>query len=262
MARRRRRPTRAFVPVTLGLLWGAILIPSVAFGSALTAALLLPVTVIASVSAVRAAAPKAAEPKSGAPATSIPVSPSHVAIVTALLLPLSAIGGPTPFIVVALLVAVADGAILLLGERGRRPVVALVMLAAVLAPGIAAASVVLAVRQGSNEAVTLVAAVCLYDMASFIVGNGRTALGGIFGVIAGWISVGVLAVLVTASMNPPYSGRKPLLLFGLIAVLAPAGVALTSLIVRGARLPALRRLDAFVIAGPAWVLAVSAVLHR
>ena len=37
-------------PVTLGLLWGAILIPSVAFGSLPTVALLLPVTVIASVS--------------------------------------------------------------------------------------------------------------------------------------------------------------------------------------------------------------------
>jgi hypothetical protein len=185
-----------------------------------------------------------------------------VAIVAAILLPVSAIGGPTPFIVITLLVAVAGGAVLLLGERGRKPVAALIMLAAVLAPGIAAASVVLAVRQGSNEAVTLVAAVCLYDMASFIVGNGRSALGGVFGILAGWLSVGVLAVLVAASMNPPYTGHKPILLFGLVAVLAPLGVALTSLIVRGARLPALRRLDAFVLAGPAWVLAVSAVLHR
>jgi hypothetical protein len=238
-----------------------VLLPSVAIGSVLTAALLLPVTVIASVSAVRAAAPKA-ESEDPAPSPALPVSPTHVAIATAVLLPLSAIAGPTTFILIALLVGGAGGAILALTQRGQKPLVALVMLAAVLAPSVAAASVVLAVRQGSNEAVTLVAAVCLYDMASFIVGNGRNALGGLFGVIAGWISVGVLAVLVAASMNPPYSGHKPLLLFGLVAILAPAGVALTSLIVRGARLPALRRLDAFVLAGPAWVFAVSAVLHR
>ena len=188
--------------------------------------------------------------------------PSYAAIVTAVLLPLSAVGGAVPFIVVAVLVVVLGGPALFVTTTGHKPLVALAQLAALLAPGIAAGSIVLAVRQGSNEAVILVAAVCLYDMASFIVGNGRTVLSGVFGVMAGWVSVGILGLLVAASINPPYSGHRPWILFGLVAVLAPVGVAVCRLIVRGARLPALRRLDAFVFAGPAWVVAVSSVLHR
>ena len=51
-------------------------------------------------------------------------------------------------------------------------------------PAIAAASVVLALGQGLSEALTLLAAVCLYDMASFLTGTGPRAVS--VGVLVGW----------------------------------------------------------------------------
>jgi hypothetical protein len=50
--------------------------------------------------------------------------------------------------------------------------------------------------------------------------------------------------------------------FALLAVTAPAGVALAAHVAPGVRLPALRRLDSLWLAGPAWVIAVAVVLHR
>ena len=75
-------------------------------------------------------------------------------------------------------------------------------------------------------------------------------------------TVGVLAVFAAAVLVPPYSGRNPWVLLGLVAVLAPAGVYGCSRLGRGRSLPALRRLDSLVLAGPAWVIAVSLLLHR
>ena len=83
---------------------------------------------------------------------------------------------------------------------------------------------VLALGRASSEAVTLLAAFCLYDMASFVMGTGP--LGGPIGVLAGWLSIGALALFVAAVVVPPYSGRNPWILLGLVAALAPVGVVL------------------------------------
>ena len=76
------------------------------------------------------------------------------------------------------------------------------------------------------------------------------------------MTVGVLAVFVAAVVVPPFSGRSPWILLGLVAVLAPVGVVLRRASARARRLPALRRLDSLVLAGPAWVIAVGLLLHR
>jgi hypothetical protein len=133
-------------------------------------------------------------------------------------------------------------------------------LVAVLAPAVAAASVVAARGQGLSEGLTLIAAVCLYDMASFL--TGTSPQGGPAGVLVGMITVGVLAVFVSAVVVPPFSGRNPWLLLGLVAVLAPAGVVGAGRLASKARLPALRRLDSLILAGPAWVIGVALLLHR
>ena len=133
---------------------------------------------------------------------------------------------------------------------------------AAIGPAVAAMSVVLARGQGINEAITLVAALCAYDMAAFLMGNGRTALGGPVGILAGWVSIGVIGLYATAVMNPPFSGARTVTLFGLTAVLASAGVVLGTWLSGPVRLPALRRLDSFLMAAPAWVLGVAFVLHR
>jgi hypothetical protein len=102
-------------------------------------------------------------------------------------------------------------------------------------------------------------AICLYDMASFVTGTGPR--GGPAGVIFGALTLGVLAVFVSAVMVPPFTGHSAWILVGLVAVLAPAGVYLASVVSRRP-LPALRRLDSLALAGPAWVIGVGLLLHR
>jgi hypothetical protein len=97
-------------------------------------------------------------------------------------------------------------------------------------------------------------------MASYV--TGTSPRGGPVGVIVGMITVGVLAVFVAAVIVPPFSGRTPWVLLGLVAVLAPVGVYGAALIGRDRRLPALRRLDSLIFAGPAWVIAITYLLHR
>jgi hypothetical protein len=76
------------------------------------------------------------------------------------------------------------------------------------------------------------------------------------------VTVGVLAVFVAAVVVPPFSGRAPWILLGLVAALAPMGVWLAGRASPRSRLPALRRLDSLILAGPAWVLGVGLLLHR
>jgi hypothetical protein len=172
-------------------------------------------------------------------------------------LPLAAIGGPLVAIAMAAVLAGAAAGLLWVTSTEGFPFAVLV---AGLAPAVAAASVVAARGQGLSEGLTLLTAICLYDMACYVMGTNPR--GGAVGVIAGMITVGVLAVFVAAVVVPPYSGRSPWELLGLVAVLAPAGVYALGRIGPRLRLPALRRLDSLVLAGPAWVLAVRLLLHH
>jgi hypothetical protein len=106
---------------------------------------------------------------------------------------------------------------------------------------------------------TLLIAICLYDMASFLTGTGSR--GGVGGAIVGMLTVGIFAVLVAAVVVPPFSGNSPWILFGSVAFLAPLGVLAFGRIGPTVRLPAVRRLDSLFLAGPAWVIAVHLVLH-
>ena len=243
--------------VLLGLLWAAVLFAAAVAGPAATAGLLIPVGLVAALSAVRA------EPAAKA-APSIPALPGRpvssvvaVGVIPAIAMPLAALAGPRPTVAVGALLAIAVAAVLLAARTGGFP---FRVFFAAFWPAIAAASVVLALHQGESEALTLLAAVCLYDMASFIMGT--SPLGGLVGVVSGWVTVGALAVLVAAALVPPYSGHTPWILLGLVAALAPVGVVICAITVRARRLPALRRLDSLVLAGPAWVIAVSLLLHR
>ena len=269
-ARERARPPARLAPsrsgagvrpalaVSLGLLWAAALFAAANAGRVPMAVLLIPVGAVAALSAARA------EPAARS-ARLIPTPPgwpevSWVAAVTvtpSIALPLAALAGPRVTVEVGVLLAVGAAVVISTTTAGGFP--CRVLLAA-FCPAIAAASMVLARGQGLGEALTLVAAFCLYDLASFIMGSG--SVGGPIGVLAGWLSIGALASFVAAVVVPPYSGRNPWILLGLVAALAPVGVALCAAITRGRRVPALRRLDSLVLAGPAWVIAVSLLLHR
>ncbi len=249
---------RPALPVLLGLLWAAVLLAATAAGTAATAGLLIPVGVVAALSAVRdEPAARSALPIHAGPGRQAVSSVVAVAVIPAVALPLAALVGPRTAVAVGGLLLIGIAAVVFATTRGGFP---WRVLLAAFCPAIAAASVVLALRQGHSEAVTLLAAVCLYDMASFVMGTG--AHGGLVGVVAGWLTVAALAVFVAAVMVPPYSGRSPWILLGLVAALAPIGVFICAVIARGRRLPALRRLDSLVLAGPGWVIAVGLLLHR
>lgn len=249
---------RPAVTVMLGILWAALLLIAVEAGPVAVALLLIPVAVVAAVSAVRAETGLPVFAPSRDRASGMTLSPTMaIAVTPAVVLPLAALAGGS--VAVALGGLLVAGAVALLVVAPGRGMPYGVLFAAFV-PAVAAASVVVAMGQGLAEALTLLAAVCLYDMASCVTGTGP--LGGPLGVLAGWLSVGVLAMLVAAVVVPPYSGSTPWILLGLVAALAPVGVVVCSRIGKGRRLPALRRLDSLVLAGPAWVVAVSLVLHR
>jgi hypothetical protein len=127
-------------------------------------------------------------------------------------------------------------------------------------PAVAAASLVLSAQGKLAPALVLVAAVVLFDASNFVMGTGQT--GGVLGTLAGAASVAVLAVLVAAVLDPPFSGYRPFVMCGLVAALVPAGTALGGWISSGRRLPALRRLDSAILAGPAWLIGAHVLLHR
>ena len=153
--------------------------------------------------------------------------------------------------------AVAVGVSFFLIPR-RRP---WALLYAFIGPAVACASVVAAADQGWNLALALLAGVCAYDFACWVNGSRRGA-GGAAGIGAGLLTVGVAALFVAAVFDPPFSGARPWVMFGLLGVLCAAGVILAARVAGSERLPALRRIDSLVLAGPAWVAGVSLLLHR
>jgi hypothetical protein len=225
----------------LGLLWSVALVLSTLAGPVVVALLVAPVAFVAALSLAR---------RAGAPTAPRALWPAGAAA----LVPLAAIAGPLAAVVVlviavAAVAVVAPGAMVAPGAGGSRPWAAVTL----AAPAAASASLVLADHGSTGVALCLASAICLFDVANYLVGTG--ANGGLLGAFAGILTVGVLAVLVAAVINPPLSGSRPWVLCGLVAALAPVGVILGARLARGARLPALRRLDSLILAGPAWVIA-------
>jgi hypothetical protein len=187
------------------------------------------------------------------------------ALAASVLDPLVALGGP--YLALAVLV-VSTGVIAALvlvsgyaaSARPLRSVGARLVVG--VAPSVAVTSVVVARHQGSSLALALVAAALAYDAGSFLMGHGRSAVGGWLGVVFGVASVAVVAVFVAALMDPPFSGSKPWVGFGAVAVLAALGVRLSQAAAGGARLPAVRRLDSLWLAAPVWVVLSALLLHR
>jgi hypothetical protein len=221
------------------------------------AALLIPVAVVASVSAVRAVEDSrrggGRRKRSPQPASNLELA---VSVGVPVVLPLAAIGGGASALAAGLALTVVGAGVLVVARPGRLPFRALM---AVLVPSVAATSAVVARSQGFSEGVTFLIAICLFDLANFATGTGPR--GGAVGAVFSVLTLAVWAVFVSAVVVPPFSGHSAWILMGMVAVLAPAGVYLASA-VAGRPLPALRRLDSLVLAGPAWVVGVGLLLHR
>lgn len=166
--------------------------------------------------------------------------------------------GPTP--VALLLVATAVIASVSAVMALPRPAPARSLVLAVGGPFAAAISFVIAAVQSDNLALTLALVVCLYDAACYINSDGSRT-GGRAGVLAGLATVAVLALFVAAIFVPPFTGVRPWLVLGITGVMAALGVRLASRVPQWERLPAVRRLDSLMLAGPVWVILVATVLH-
>ncbi|MDQ3106998.1 MAG: hypothetical protein M3Q68_04255, partial [Actinomycetota bacterium] len=122
--------------------------------------------------------------------------------------------------------------------------------------GVGAASPAFVVGElGLLPALVLVASVHAVDASTYIVGSGASSRWE--GPVAGVAAVGALSLAVAAVLAPPFRGVSPWVLGAVVAVLAPLGpLVATALLGRAeAPVPALRRLDAYLVAGPVWAVA-------
>ncbi|MDA8043698.1 MAG: hypothetical protein M0Z30_00425 [Actinomycetota bacterium] len=250
---------RAVVPVLAGVVWALLLLGALAVSSFLTVVVLVPVAVLATATGVRATESRR-QRRSNRPSTLL-----LVALVVCVLDPLVALGG-TPIGLVALVLSAAgmSGQVVVsVFSASARPVrTAAVRVVAALTPTLAVTCVVLARHQGSTLALAMVGAVMTYDVGAFLMGNGRTALGGPVGVAFGALGVAVIAIFAAAIMDPPMSGVRPWVVFAVVAAAAPLGVRLCQWPAGRGRLPALRRLDSLSVVAPLWLVMATLVLHR
>ena len=254
---------RPLGPVVAGLIWVAALVAAAVTASAAVAVLMVPVAAIATASGLRSAQPPGSRRgRRSGPMAAVPVI---AGLAVAVIAPLAAIAGPGPGVAVLVVlgaVAAATAATPALSTSVRPVGGALRAAAAAVVPATAATSLVIARHQGTTLALALIGATAAYDAAAFVMGHGRSPLGGPVGVVSGVVAVAVVAVFVAAVMNPPFSGNRPWVVMGAVAVLAPLGVRLGTAVAGRGRLPALRRLDSLFVAGPVWALFVSFYLHR
>lgn len=157
-------------------------------------------------------------------------------------------------LVVALLTPPPPGSV-----RGARVALASVTVASAVAFGGAAAAVVLVRGEGVAAAVTLILLVSLYDAGDFLVGTGSSTVWE--GPVAGIAAVVVAALGASLVALVPLGRGGPLVLAAVVAVGAPAGPPLVSVLIGDGDTPArfARRLDAWLVVGPVGAWAVAAM---
>ena len=131
------------------------------------------------------------------------------------------------------------------------------LIGAWLLPGLAAGSVIIAAEHELGAAVILLWAVAMYDAGTYLVGSGaRSRFSGLLAGVVGALAVIFTAVQLAVPPIEPESAWR----FGiLLAVTLPLGPAASRYL--GGDGWAVRRLDALVVAGPAWAWAVGLVVN-
>lgn len=171
------------------------------------------------------------------------------AVLAAAGLPLAAAAGSD-----TMLGAGALGAMMVLTVAGGRGAAAIL---AVLPIGLAAASPVLLHRLGASAALVLLLLVAAYDAGDFLVGTGASTTWE--GPAAGIAAVAVVGFAATVVAPPPLVEEGAAALTVLVALLAPLGPPLASMLIGDGVTKArfVRRLDSLLIVGPiaAYVLA-------
>lgn len=234
--------------VRLGLVWTATALLATAISPMLAAAVFAAVALGAAGQATRAwrkESRRAFRP---------------VAVIGAVVIVLAAgAGGVVMAIAVATVLGASFGAARL-GVGGEEWDAALTALVAV-AVGLAGGAVPLARAElGLIPSLVLLMTVLVGEASWFLVGiEPRTR----FDAVAGsTLAIAVFTLGVAAVLVPPFRGMSPWVLGGVAAVLVPVGPRYASVLLPrpGAVAPALRRLDAFMLCGPAWVVVATLML--
>lgn len=244
--------------VRLGVLWFLLALAAITSGRVWTSILCAFVAGLAGSQMVRAwgrprrRGEKRRRPKPGskhAPGEA-PAADRLIAACGAASLPLAAgysTGALGALLIVLPLVIVATFAL-----RGGTFVTALPGLMGVLAPGIAAASIVLVVRLNLWAGIFLIMTVSMYDAGSFL--HGAESSSRWEGPVAGMI--GVFAVTFTMGVfHPtPFTPAWVAISGTLIAVACPLGQMVASKLLPSPDTPVrgLRRLDAYMLAAPSF----------
>jgi CDP-diglyceride synthetase len=235
----------------LGLAWFAVLVPAVMVGTGAMAMLFGGVAAAAAWGTARSWQRRGYEPDhrvaAGAALAVSAIAAVHVSLAGVVL-------GLLPF--VAMLATSAAPST----KVRRPPMMGTVgaFLRSVVPACVAVIGVMLVARSGAWVLLVFVLLVSAYDAGSFLLGaEARTPIPGIVG---GVLCTVVVGVPLMVSQLPPFDGRPVGLVFAaLIGVVAPLGQMVASLSLPAAAewVGPLRRLDAYIVAGPvfAWVVA-------
>ncbi len=122
--------------------------------------------------------------------------------------------------------------------------------------GLAAGGIVALSRSEQLAAVALVLLVSAYEAGDYLVGSGSHIAAE--GPIAGFISLSVMAFVLTTVIPEPYTAGTVVAFAAITGIGALAGqIFASAALPRGvAWAPALRRLDSYIIAAPTWLLLV------
>jgi hypothetical protein len=117
---------------------------------------------------------------------------------------------------------------------------------------LAASSAVFIDRTDGAALITLIVLVSGYEVGDFLVGTG--ASNPVEGPVAGIAAVIVLTFAVSVFEFPPFEAGSAWVFGGLVAVLAPLGRFAAPILMPepDARVPALRRLDSYLLVTPVW----------
>lgn len=235
--------------VRLGLAWAALTIIAVAAGPVATSTVFAPAALLAAGQASR----------SWRHQTRKPFRP--VAAMGAFACAIAGAIDPVAVVAVAVLVAIAGITAVQLRLGGRDWDDRLTLAIPILIGVGAAVPSLIRDDLGLMPALVFIGLVHVVDASTFIVGSGAASRWE--GPAAGGASAGAVALAVAAVLVPPFRGISPWVLAALVALLVPAGgMAATALLGRReARVPVLRRLDCYLVAGPVWALAAHLLLE-
>lgn len=232
----------------LGLLWGVATLGAAVAGSLVLGPVLAAVAGAASLQSIRQVKGKGRgrgkrrRPDRGG------------AVAAAVLPPLGAAFGPLGA-AAGVVAGVTAGALL---GTARGPVARTLSFG--LPFGLAAASPVLLRTLGLAEAVTLLALAWAFDAGDYVVGVGANKRWE--GPAAGVAGMAVVTLGAAALFVPPFEGATAWVLGGVAALLAPLGPIAVSMLLGSSKadVPAARRLDSLVLAGPAFAVGALALL--